>query len=573
MKGLLILTYKTRRTLVVLAALAAPAAALATPAIAQATPTGIDFAANASGAAIPAGWATNQAYYANPNGGGDLTVFYTGASAGDTVDLYDNQFGAPVELGSASTAGSDGTGSFTFASSGVGPNDLIDLSDSTATTGNANFRLWVGQQPLVSDAGPALDGNGNPLTGSESMSVSQAVPDEPVELYVNGTLDSSLTANADDNGSASFNLTGLTAGYNTVQAASEDGGGTPASSTAFHFSTYPIVAGASWTGGFNFANTAKPTLTLDGVAPDASAINVYANDGNGDITQLSDGADYSYTLGASGTATVTFLNDVNPTDGYAFTQVDGPTAVESDTSSVPYLTINLDSAAPTVQSDFVGSLTNETQPKFYASSDGNDYGYLGFEYRLTQNGQTVATSPVLTSHTGGEWQPPTLADGTYTVTAVTVDAFGELGTTTSTPLTFTVDTTGPTTPAPSPASLPSTREVMSSLNTALRTVRGKTATTVAIAKAGGYTLGFKAPSAGTVTIKWYAGVKDKKTLIASVIEKLNNGGKAKVKVKLDAAGRKLLKGSKGSVKISESGSFTPKGGKKTSTSDTIKLKH
>ena len=164
------------------------------------------------------------------------------------------------------------------------------------------------------------------------------------------------------------------------------------------------------------------------------------------MTQLVEGTDYSYTL-ANGTATVTFDSDVDPTDGYAFTQVDGPNGgMESDTTnSIPFVTISLDTAAPTVQSEFSGSVTNETQPTFFVSSDGNDNGYLGFEFTLTQNGQTVATSAPISSQTGS-WQPPALADGTYTVTAVTVDSFGELGTTASTPLTFTVDTTSPAAP-------------------------------------------------------------------------------------------------------------------------------
>jgi large repetitive protein len=683
-KGFLIFNSKTRIAAVSIAAALAPICALAAPSLAQATPTGIAFAANASGAAIPTNWATNQLYYANPNVFGNLTVFYSGATAGDTVDLYDDQPGSPVEIGLPSTASSDGTGSFSFLSSSVGVNDLIKLSDSTAATTSDEFWLYVGQDPQVSDAGPVLDGNGSPLTDSETIFVGQAVPDEPVELYVNGTLDSSLTTNADDMGGASFSLTGLTAGYNTVQAVSEDSGGTAADSTEFDFSTYPIVDGASY-GGWTFANTAEPTLTLDGVAPDASAINVYADDSNGNVTQLVEGTDYSYTLGANHTAAVTFDTDVDPTSGYAFTQVDGPSGgIESDTNSVSYLTIHLDSAAPTVQSDFDGSFTNETQPTFYASSDGNDYDYLGFEFTLKQNGQTVATSAPISSQTGS-WQPPVLADGTYTLTAVTVDSFGELGTTASTPLTFTVDNTPPAaptftnlangasltttmptitvhtdpgdsvvlcdgdnwcdeqtadgsgvatflvgtdygtaalasgqqtltaqsfdelynaspdtsitvnapaptattktptpttttptptpTPTPAPASAqPTTRQVTSSLNSALGTLKGKDATTAAITKSGGATLTFTAPSAGTVTIKWYATVKGKKVLVGSATQTVGAGGTAKIKVKLDAAGKKLLKGSKGSVKITQSGGFTPKGGKQSTSTKKLSLK-
>jgi large repetitive protein len=683
-KGFLIPSSKTRIAAASIAAALAPICILAAPSLAQAT-TSIDFAANASGAAVPTGWQafSPSFYYANPNGANMLTVFYSGASAGDVVDLDDEQLGAPVPLGSPSTAGIDGTGSFTFASSEVNQNgDLIELTDTTASNATSDqFALEFQPQPQANDEGPVIDGSGNPRADSEIVSVSGAVPDEPVELTVNGTLDSSLTTDADDGGNASFNLTGLTAGYNTVQAVSEDSGGTPADSTTFAFSTYPIVDG-NYTG-WNFANTTEPTVTLDGVAPGAT-INVYANDNTGaPSTQLISGTDYSYTPGANNTGTVTFHTDVDSTYGYAFTQVDGPSGgIESDTNSVPYLTISLDTAAPTTGSDFSGSLTNETQPTFYASSDGNDYDYMDLEFTLRQNGQTVATSAPISSQTGS-WQPPTLADGTYTLTAVTVDSFGELGTTASTPLTFTVDNTPPaaptftnvsngasltttmptitvqtdagdsvvlcdggnwcdqqtadgsgvatflvgtdygtaalaagqqtltaqsfdelynaspdtsitvsvpapaatpaptptttttTTPTPTPApasTQPTTKQVTSSLNSALGTLKGKDASTAEIAKSGGATLTFKAPSAGTVTIEWYATVKGKKVLIGSATKTVGAGGTAKIKVKLNPAGKKLLKGSKDSVKITQSGGFKPTGGKQSTTSKKLSLK-
>ena len=169
-------------------------------------------------------------YYANPDSTGMLTVYYTGASAGDIVDLDDEQLGgAGVPLGAASTADGNGAGSFTFPSSEVNQNgDLIELTDVTANNATSDqFALEFQPQPQANDDGPVIDGSGHPLTDSEIVEVSGAVPDEPVELTVNSTVDA-FTANADDSGDASFNLTGLTAGYNTVQAVSEDSGGTPA---------------------------------------------------------------------------------------------------------------------------------------------------------------------------------------------------------------------------------------------------------------------------------------------------------------------------------------------------------
>ena len=64
----------------------------------------------------------------------------------------------------------------------------------------------------------------------------------------------------------------------------------------------------------------------------------------------------------------------------------------------------------------------------------------------------------------------------------------------------------------------------------------------------------------------------KKTLIGSVSEKVGKSGEIAVKVKLDAAGKKLLKGTSKSLKVDQSGSFTPKGGKQGTTNKLVKLK-
>jgi hypothetical protein len=65
----------------------------------------------------------------------------------------------------------------------------------------------------------------------------------------------------------------------------------------------------------------------------------------------------------------------------------------------------------------------------------------------------------------------------------------------------------------------------------------------------------------------------KKTLIGSVTEKVGKSGTVAVKVKLDAVGKKLLKSTTKSLKVSQSGSFTPKSGKQSRTSKIVTLKH
>ncbi len=107
----------------------------------------------------------------------------------------------------------------------------------------------------------------------------------------------------------------------------------------------------------------------------------------------------------------------------------------------------------------------------------------------------------------------------------------------------------------------------------LDAVTGKNATTVAILKKDGFSFAFNAPSAGTVVIKWYATVNGRKTMIGSVTEKIGKSGKVAVKVKLDAAGKKLLKSTRKSLKVSQSGSFTPINGRRGTTGKIVRLKH
>jgi hypothetical protein len=97
------------------------------------------------------------------------------------------------------------------------------------------------------------------------------------------------------------------------------------------------------------------------------------------------------------------------------------------------------------------------------------------------------------------------------------------------------------------------------------TPTGKAATIAALLRSGGYAVSFKALEAGTVTIDWYqvpAGAKLTKTtkakpmLVASGKLTFAGTGTGTLKVRLTAAGRRLLKHAK-RVKLEAKGTFTP----------------
>lgn len=119
---------------------------------------------------------------------------------------------------------------------------------------------------------------------------------------------------------------------------------------------------------------------------------------------------------------------------------------------------------------------------------------------------------------------------------------------------------------------PTSGQIKAALNTALKSIRGKAAKIPAIHKAKGFKLKFKAPSTGRLVIDWYAKVGKKKQLIGSATTTSGSAKALTIKLKLTATGRRLLKTIR-SLKVTETASFTPTGGKKTTITRTLTLKH
>ena len=96
------------------------------------------------------------------------------------------------------------------------------------------------------------------------------------------------------------------------------------------------------------------------------------------------------------------------------------------------------------------------------------------------------------------------------------------------------------------------------------TPHGKAAKIGALLNKHAYALSFTALSAGTVAIDWYylpkgahlASAKPKPVLIAAGKAKFSQAGTVKIKIKLTAHGRRLLKHSK-RLTLTARGTFTP----------------
>ncbi len=137
--------------------------------------------------------------------------------------------------------------------------------------------------------------------------------------------------------------------------------------------------------------------------------------------------------------------------------------------------------------------------------------------------------------------------------AVTVTAINAAGSSTA-----TSSEVGPVVPTAS--------QVKAALSKVLNP-SGKNATTQAIVKGGGYKLSFAAPSVGTLVIDWFAEAKGKEVLVASARVVFRQAGKATVKLKLTAKGRRLLNTGK-KVKITIRAMFIVAGGSATSATRT-----
>jgi hypothetical protein len=109
---------------------------------------------------------------------------------------------------------------------------------------------------------------------------------------------------------------------------------------------------------------------------------------------------------------------------------------------------------------------------------------------------------------------------------------------------------------------------------------GKHAKVAAVLKSGGFSIAFKALEAGTALVNWYqlppgaklAKAKAKPVLVASGRLGFAAAGTATMKIKLTAAGKRLLKHAR-SIKLTSRGTFTPVGKAPVVATRAFVLKH
>jgi hypothetical protein len=112
------------------------------------------------------------------------------------------------------------------------------------------------------------------------------------------------------------------------------------------------------------------------------------------------------------------------------------------------------------------------------------------------------------------------------------------------------------------------------------TPSGKAAKIAALLKSGVFSISFRALEAGTAVINWYQvppgakftkKAKPKPVLVASGQRSFSAAGTTKIKIKLTAAGKRLLKHAK-QLKLTAKGTFTPTGKTPITTTKVFVLK-
>ena len=103
---------------------------------------------------------------------------------------------------------------------------------------------------------------------------------------------------------------------------------------------------------------------------------------------------------------------------------------------------------------------------------------------------------------------------------------------------------------------PATRAQIRAVLAKILKPTGRNATFRRIIKNSGFTFSFAAPDAGKLTLTWSASSKHKTVVVGDAAVKLGGAGRAKFKLALTAAGRKLLRHAT-RLRIAATASFVP----------------
>jgi outer membrane protein OmpA-like peptidoglycan-associated protein len=299
--------------------------------------------------------------------------------------------------------------------------------------------VLVGNVPVVDDTWFAA------LPVGGTVGVSDGIPGDTVELFVDGH---ETSGTADGAGTDADMAGSFAVAYHTAYAETVDAQGVASAPSApFGFYVDPAsptvqTPVSSPDGNAAFDNQSEPNITVSGVLPGAT-VNVYQIGEDGQ-----DGATLDAVTSASG-GTLTLKPTTPVGDGqvaFDITQTvsEGTGAnqhsLTSDIGQSSHpdssLALDIDTAAPSLQTSFSGSVTSNRRPSFLFS--------LSSVYDKNAEVRLIDASTHKTlgqAHLdANSWRPAGgLAYGKYSVYAVTVDADGDVGSIRSASVKFTIE--------------------------------------------------------------------------------------------------------------------------------------
>lgn len=243
--------------------------------------------------------------------------------------------------------------------------------------------------------------------------------------------------------------------------------------------------------------------------------------------------------------------------------------------------------SPSVESCFIMATSGCTEPDYLSQTLGAvsvtaPNTTTGVNAQLQPGGEITGRITSAATHTG-------LAGVVACASTTTGEPFRACGTTnspggsasaSSPAVTVTGSTSGSKSTGGTTAR--SARTIQAALNAALRSSRPPTI--ASLLKGGSYRLSFIAPEAGTLTVEWVINNamassrrrsrrhhRSKPVVIATGSQRFSSAGSGRVRLRLTAAGRKLLKGRK-TILVTETLTFTPATGSPQTGQRAIRLR-
>jgi hypothetical protein len=387
------------------------------------------------------------------NGGytNDLTpvVEFTGAAAVGAVRLEVDA----VVLGSTTA---DGFGDGSVSPDADITSDPIDDDGEGNPIGN-RFGLTLrdpdGDSPNLDtitvhiDQVPSIATSTHPqLAENVSFSGENAIPEQDVRLYIDGDLDSTVSADTDGSNTEIVPTAELTPGSHTAYMTSVDADGFESSpSETANFDVAPPAPAFSQFFENVQLNQTQPPVTFHDVDPAATRVTLYhLVEISGTGTEVEIG---HTTVVTNGTATITPSTPFDSREYLIAKQTVGGVETVDYLGDNGPLTAVVNTSAPVLEFSYIEPLTNDNRPYFYAENAlenlGDDNDTSGLLY----------IDGVPAGHADGDGggnvgiQPDAaVAEGPHTAYVVTVDDLGHESAVQSNAVDFTVDSVAPAAP-------------------------------------------------------------------------------------------------------------------------------